>query len=224
MPLATGNSSFGRVVSPLQPPETHVALGIDVVQVSSTSPARLHPFFLSRMVRAAEETHEMRFHAIARQPDPVASVASPRIRQPGRLRRRVSTPIQQAAVAMIPSRPQGPTRPQLVDFDFPDVDALTISTPTKLGSAMEPRKLFSDSPFPSPILVLDGTQDSRSYVAESVAVAIQCSTESRECASQTSPRLGCEGIIQTSPRLSDPVTLFDLRNEMHALLARLCWL
>jgi|LauGreDrversion4_2_1035121.scaffolds.fasta_scaffold14767_6 hypothetical protein len=205
---------------------TSIAPGIvEVILVPSNSPVRIHPFFLSRTFRAVEQaTHEMRFHAMVRQP---CVVASPHHRPEGRLRRRVSTPIQ-TTIPCMPAGPKGPTKINLVDADLPNVEALFISTPPRLGSALIPRILFPDSPVPSPILspilVAAGTPTSPLLVSEPVGVAIQCSTETRESECQTSPRLGCDGNVQTSPRLSEPVTLLDLKKEMQALLAGLCWL
>ena len=132
----------------------------EIVDISSDdSPVpRIHPFFLpGRGVGAEEGTHEMRFHALARQqpvPQPVlipSVPAFPTNRQEGRLRRRVSTPplLQpQAPIVWIPPpapRPHG--RPGITRTPLSDqLLNLVMTTPEH---DLAPTVLFPDSPVPS---------------------------------------------------------------------------
>lgn len=223
---------------------------VEVIQKPPTSPAapKLHPFFFKQPVSAVQETHEMRFHAIARQKrcgntlNPNLNTAFdslpdvlPYTRQEGRLRRhRVSTPIQ-ATVVCMPSRPDRPkcsARPQLFDADLPDVDneqVLTIWTPPRVGSALGPRILFPNSPSVVDKSVAFAEIAIQCSSVAAADVAIQCSSETCDSACQTSPRqtsprLERDSNVQTSPRLSEPVTLLELKKELQALLSGICWL
>ena len=221
-PIAVAPSNHARIVSGM--PGT-----VERIQVPSTSPvaSKIHPFFVKRPIGAVDETHEMRFRAAARHQDPVAVDKAPHVRQEGRLRRKVfSTPLQTSTTVCMPPRLKAPTRHPLSDAELSDVAALTISTPPRIEFALDPRTLFPDLLSSSSSYDVPGTPTFPSIV-KSVTVAsieIQCRPETRESACQTYPQLERDGIVQTSPRLLEPVTLLDLKREMQALLSGICWL
>jgi hypothetical protein len=146
---------------------------------SDDSPPRpkIHPFFIRRQAQLSEETHEMRFHAIARQPAPTAS---PPRRATGRMRLRVSTPVffpQVVHSASAPRRHHGrmrlsPTDCCLSPLQY-ELTTLAISTPPRVGNPhLQPKLLFPDSPLSSPIPVADNSPASR-HVAQICDASVQ---------------------------------------------------
>ena len=87
--LAIVSPFRGTLVAPILS-SVRDAETINISSDNSPPPPKIHPFFIRRQAQLAEETHEMRFHAIARQPAPAAS---PLRRATGRMRLRVSTPV-----------------------------------------------------------------------------------------------------------------------------------
>ena len=199
---------------------------------NSLPPVKIHPFFFPKdFVRAPVQTHEMRFHALARQQavqQPVHVPSVPpfpinRTRQEGRLRRRVSTPppVQPPApILFSPPRLHGRTRRATPLCS--EVVNLNTSTSPRVDRHLDPKKiLFPDSPpVPSILNFAEGCQDSqvsRYYHS----VGINCFLETLDKACQTSPRLGfSDADVQTSPRLQ-PLTLYDLHTELRAFLVGL---
>ena len=167
--LAIVSPFRSTLVAPILSP-VHVVAPINISSDDSPPPPpKIHPFFIRREVQLAEETHEMRFHALARQPD--QPTASPRRRVTGRLRLRVSTPVVSPQVAHTTSAPRRPPcrmrfpTADISPLQYPDLAGLAISTPPRVGFPhFHPRLLFPDSPLSSPILVADNSPASRRVV------------------------------------------------------------
>lgn len=190
---------------------------VAIVDISSDDspplpPVKIHPFFIRREAQPAEETHEMRFHALARQP--TLQIAPPLRLATGRLRLRVSTPVfppQLDHHASAPRRRHPRVRFSTPDctspLQYPDLAGLTISTPPRVGCPhFQPKLLFPDSPLPSPVLVAD--------------VAVQCDPQVADVEVQCDPQL--VAVAQPSP---EPLTLQhfqlemqNLRNELRVLV------
>lgn len=204
------------------------------IYVSSQSPPppKIHPFFIRRAVELQEETHEMRFHALAKKPDlPPASLAR---RATGRLRLRVSTPVfppQVPHTASAPHRPHNrmrvPTPDCLSPLQYPDLAGLTISTPPRPGFPnFPPKLLFPDSPLPSPILVADKSPELHRVEQISEAgvqlvppnVPVHASSQpigpSRDAEVQTVSQPDALALLSTQ---SQPLTLHLLQNELQVL-------
>ena len=190
---------------PRQSPHGNLAadLALSAIDASALSPSR-HPgrpplfpiFFMTDP--APQVSHEVLFNAAA------ASPLRPSGRQNGRLRLRVSTPPQ--SLAEVTSVPRLQHR-RSVTLSSPGLHAsrlasiLAITTPPRVGfSDFLPCQLFPDSPIPSILLV------HQSVGPDVVAFCDACvQTEL-----QTPP--------PSSPRLDQPATLRDVRNELRALL------
>ena len=194
-----------NVSSPLLPRQSPqgnlAAVMASAVDASALSPSR-HPgrpplfpiFFMT--APAPQVSHEVLFNAAA------ASPLRPSGRQNGRLRLRVSTPPQlMAEVTSVPRlQPRrSVSSPGLHASRLASI--LAITTPPRVGfSDFLPCQLFPDSPIPSILLV------HQSVGPDVVAFCDACvQTEL-----QTPP--------PSSPRLDQPATLRDVRNELRALL------
>jgi hypothetical protein len=195
------------VSSPLLPRQSHqgnlATVLASAINASALSPSR-HPgrpplfpiFFMTDP--APQVSHEVLFNAAA------ASPLRPSGRQIGRLRLRVSTPPQ--SLAEVTSVPRLQHR-RSVTLSSPGLHAsrlasiLAITTPPRVGFPdFVPCQLFPDSPIPSILLV------HQSVGPDVVAFCDACvQTEL-----QTPP--------PSSPRLDQPATLRDVRNELRALL------
>lgn len=188
---------------PRQSPQGNLAadLALSAIDASALSPSR-HPgrpplfpiFFMT--APAPQVSHEVLFNAAA------ASPLRPSGRQNGRLRLRVSTPPQlMAEVTSVPRlQPRrSVSSPGLHASRLASI--LAITTPPRVGfSDFLPCQLFPDSPIPSILLV------HQSVGPDVVAFCDACvQTEL-----QTPP--------PSSPRLDQPATLRDVRNELRALL------
>ena len=166
--LAIASPFRSTLVAPIQSPVRDDA-PINISSDDSPPPPKIHPFFIRRQAQLAEETHEMRFHAIARQPAPTAS---PLRRATGRMRLRVSTPVfppQVVHTASAPRRHHGRMRLSPPDCCLSplqyELAALAISTPPRVGNPhLQPKLLFPDSPLSSPIPVADNSPASRRVV------------------------------------------------------------
>lgn len=149
-------------------------------------------------------------------------------RQTGRLRLRVSTPQQLLdAVTSFPRLRHRPRRQVEVQTPCSDctnnvlLAALAITTPPRVGFPdFAPKNLFPDSPIPCNLIVsvdksvgTDATLTVTSNTSVGTDVLVFC-----EAAVQTSPR---SDQLPTSPRLDQPATLRDVRNELRALLVGL---
>ena len=166
--LVTTSPFRSTLVAPIQSSARDDA-PINISSDDSPPPPKIHPFFIRRQAQLAEETHEMRFHAIARQPAPAAS---PLRRATGRMRLRVSTPVfspQVVHTASAPRRHHGrmrlsPTDCCLSPLQY-ELTTLAISTPPRVGNPhLQPKLLFPDSPLSSPIRVADNSPASRRVV------------------------------------------------------------
>ncbi len=201
------------VVSPLSrtlvTPVPSRSRDIAIIQISSDDspplpPLKIHPFFIQREAQPAEETHEMRFHALARQP--TLQTAPPRRLATGRLRLRVSTPVippQLDHPASAPRRRHPHVRLSTPDcmspLQYPDLTGLTISTPPRVGCPhFQPMLLFPDSPLPSRVMFAD--------------VAVQCDPQIADVAVQCDPQLVT--VAQPSP---EPLTLQHFQSELQIL-------
>ena len=199
-------SPFSRtLVTPVSSPSRDIA----IIQISSDDspplpPPKIHPFFIRREAQPAEETHEMRFHALARQP--TLQTALPLRLATGRLRLRVSTPVfppQLDHPASAPRRRQPRVRLSSPDcmspLQYPDLTGLTISTPPRVGCPhFQPMLLFPDSPLPSPVMFAN--------------VAVQCDPQIADVAVQCDPQLVT--VAQPSP---EPLTLQHFQSELQIL-------
>jgi hypothetical protein len=188
---------------PRQSPQGNLAavLALPAIEASALSPSRhpgrppLFPIFFMP-APAPQVSHEVLFNAAA------ASPQRPSGRQNGRLRLRVSTPPQlMAEVTSVPRlQPRrSVSSPGLHASRLASI--LAITTPPRVGfSDFLPCQLFPDSPIPSILLV------HQSVGPDVVAFCDACvQTEL-----QTPP--------PSSPRLDQPATLRDVRNELRALL------
>lgn len=153
--LAIASPFRSTLVAPIQS-LVRVAEIINISSDDSPPPSKIHPFFIRHEMQLAEETHEMRFHAIARLPVPTAS---PPRRATGRLRLRVSTPVlplQVLRTASAPRRQHGRMRlspPICLSPLQNELAGLAISTPPRVGCPhFQPKLLFPDSPLSSPIV------------------------------------------------------------------------
>lgn len=194
----------------------------EVFQNSDALPGpKFFPIFVNH-APAPPMSHEMRFNAAA------ASPLRPPFRQTGRLRLRVSTP--QQLLDAVTSSPRLRHRPRRqVEVQTPCSDctnnvllaALAITTPPRVGFPdFAPKNLFPDSPIPCNLIVsvdksvgTDATLTVTSNTSVGTDVLVFC-----EAAVQTSPR---SDQLPTSPRLDQPATLRDVRNELRALLVGL---
>jgi len=182
---------------PRQSPQGNLAAVLaSAIDASALSPSR-HPG-RPTLFPAPQVSHEVLFKAAA------ASPLRPSGRQTGRLRLRVSTPPQ--LITEVTSLPRLQHR-RSVTLSSPGLHAsrlasnLAITTPPRVGFLnFVPCQLFPDSPFPSIHLV------HQSVGPDVVAFCDACvQTEL-----QTPP--------PSSPRLDQPATLRDVRNELRALL------
>ena len=187
---------------PRQSPHGNLAadLALSAIDASALSPSR-HPgrpplfpiFFMT--APAPQVSHEVLFNAAA------ASPLRPSGRQNGRLRLRVSTPPQ--LMAEVTSVPRLQRRPKVVSSPVSSrlASILEINTPPRVGfPGFVPCQLFPDPPIPSPLLV---------HQSVGTDVLAFC-----DAGVQTD----CETPPPTSPRLDQPATLRDVRNELRALL------
>ena len=143
---------------------------------------------------APQVSHEALFNA-------AASPLRPFGRHTGRLRLRVSTP--QQLLVEVTSVPRLQRRPKVVSSPFSSRLAciLEMNTPPRVGfPGFVPCQLFPDSPIRSPLLV---------HQSVGTDVLAFC-----DAGVQTD----CETPAPTSPRLDQPATLRDVRNELRALL------
>jgi hypothetical protein len=207
--LLAARSPFRRtLLTPIQPFQSPMR-DIAFIQISSDDsplppPLKIHPFFIQREAQLANETHEMRFYALARQP--ALQTAPPLRLATGRLRLRVSTPVfppQVAHTASAPRRQHSRTRLStpycMTPLQYPDLAGLTISTPPRVGCPhFQPRLLFPDSPLPSPVMVAN--------------VAVQCDLQVADIAVQCDPQP--VAVAQPSP---EPLTLQHFQNELQTL-------
>ena len=208
----------------------------EVVNVSSDEsppPSKIHPFFIRRAAQLQEETHEMRFHALARQPDrPLSPTRRATGRATGRLRLRVSTPVLPPQVPRTASAPQRQPYRMMVPspnskspLQYPDLAGLTISTPPRPGFPnFQPKLLFADSPPPSPIVVADNSPESQRLKPSSAAAvqrdspnvpvpaSPQPNDQRRDAEVQTDSQPNA--IAHPSPQ---PLRLQLLRNELQVL-------
>ena len=219
--LAIVSPIRSTLVAPIQSP-VH---GVAPINVSSDDspppPPKIHPFFIRREVQLAEETHEMRFHALARQP--TEPTAFPRRRVAGRLRLRVSTPVvspQVAHTASAPRRP--PCRMRLPTADmsplqYPDLAGLAISTPPRVGFLhFHPRLLFPDSPLPSPIRVADNSPAAR-RVVQSCDAGVQ-TVPPQEVPASISVAVQTDILPDAAAQQSlQPLTLQHFQDELQVL-------
>ena len=187
---------------PRQSPQGNLAavLALPAIDASALSPSRhpgrppLFPIFFVP-APAPQVSHEVLFNAAA------ASPLRPSGRQNGRLRLRVSTPPQ--LMAEVTSVPRLQRRPKVVSSPVSSRLAciLEINTPPRVGfPGFVPCQLFPDPPIPSPLLV---------HQSVGTDVLAFC-----DAGVQTD----CETPPPTSPRLDQPATLRDVRNELRALL------
>ena len=183
-----------------------LGLPVEIINVSSDCsppPQKIHPFFLTHQSPRAhvmQGTHEMLFHALARQPAvlvPAASPPPPPRRPAGRLRLRVSTPVLPPPAVHTASAPRrNHHRPISSPIEYPDIAGLAISTPPRVGSSQfEPRLLFPNSPSPSPVPFAEKSPELR---FKNIAVQTDIALTS----------------AQSSPQ---PLTLQDLRSELQVL-------
>jgi hypothetical protein len=159
--LAIASPFRSTLVAPIQSLVRDAQI-INISSDDSPPPSRIHPFFIRREMQLAEETHEMRFHAVAGHSAPTA--APPR-RATGRLRLRVSTPVfppQVVHTASAPRRQHGRTRLSPLQYELA---GLAITTPPRVGCPhFQPKLLFPDSPLSSPIVLDDNSSASRCLV------------------------------------------------------------
>jgi hypothetical protein len=220
--LAIVSPFRSTLVAPIQSPVNVVA----PINISSDDspppPPKIHPFFIRREVQLSEETHELRFHALARQT--AQTNASPHRRAPGRLRLRVSTPVvppQVAHTASAPRRPpcrmRLPTADSCSPLQYPDLASLAISTPPRVGfPQFQPRLLFPDSPLPSPILVADNSPASR-RVMQSCDAGVQ-TVSPRDFPTHTSVAVQTDPLPgATAPQSPEPLSLQQFQNELQVL-------
>jgi hypothetical protein len=169
--------------------------GVATTLSPSHHPGRQQPFAVFLMPAAAPQvSHEALFNA-------AASPLRPFGRHTGRLRLRVSTP--QQLLAEVTSVPRLQRRPKVVSSPFSSRLAciLEMNTPPRVGfPGFVPCQLFADSPIRSPLLV---------HQSVGTDVLAFC-----DAGVQTD----CETPAPTSPRLDQPATLRDVRNELRALL------
>ena len=188
---------------PRQSPQSNLAavLALSAVNASALSPSRrpgrppLFPIFFMT-APAPQVSHEVLFNAAA------ASPQRPSGRQTGRLRLRVSTPPQlMADVTSVPrlQRSRSVSSPGLHASRLASI--LTITTPPRVGFPdFVPCQLFPDSPIPSTLLV-------HQSVGPDVGAFCDACVQTEL---QTPP--------PSSPRLDQPATLRDVRNELRDLL------
>ena len=213
--------------------QSHVRDIPDIVNVSSDlspPPPQIHPFFLPHQPpreNVQTETHEMRFHALARQPVvPATSSPHPLSRRAaGRLRLRVSTPVlppQAVHNATAPRRQLYRIRLSTPNFtsplQYPDLAGLAISTPPRIGCPhFTPRLLFPDSPLPSPIQLAGGSPAPQ-RVLQSCDAGVQTVphhdvlTHTCEAAVQCDPQPGIDVLL-----LHQPLTLQHFQSELQIL-------
>ena len=193
---------------------------MDVSDGSPSAPVKMHPFFLTFPGRRPGlGVNEQQFHAVARQPVADVPVASPSrfVRQPNRMRLRVSTPTFSSAPALLPMRPRQ-TRPQ-VSAPF------STSSPSVCNVA---KNLFPD--LLPPTLVDVSTQSPSHSLWFGVVTAdatTQTSPRSRDVSAHSPSQSLLPGVVtdartQTSPRSRDcspeteRLTLRQLREELQA--------
>jgi hypothetical protein len=221
--LAKVSPFRSTLVAPIQSP-VHVVVPINISSDESPPPPpKIHPFFIRREVQLAEETHEMRFHALVRQP--AQTNALPHRRANGRLRLRVSTPVvppQVAHTASAPRRP--PCRMRLPTADccisplqYPDLAGLAISTPPRVGCPhFQPRLLFPDSPLSPVILVADNSPASH-HVVQNCDVCVQ-TVPPHEVPSRISVAVQTDILRDAAAHQSlQPLTLQHFQNELQVL-------
>ena len=169
--------------------------GVATTLSPSHHPGRQQPFAVFLLPAAAPQvSHEALFNA-------AASPLRPFGRHTGRLRLRVSTP--QQLLVEVTSVPRLQRRPKVVSSPFSSRLAciLEMNTPPRVGfPGFVPCQLFPDSPIRSPLLV---------HQSVGTDVLAFC-----DAGVQTD----CETPAPTSPRLDQPATLRDVRNELRALL------
>lgn len=189
---------------PRQSPQGNLAAVLaSAIDASALSPSRLpcrpplFPIFFMT-APAPQVSHEVLFNAAA------ASPLRPSGRRIGRLRLRVSTPPQ--LMAEVTSVPRLQHR-RNVTLSSPSQHAshlasiLAITTPPRVGFPdFVPCQLFPDSPIPSILLV-------HQSVGPDVGAFCDACVQTEP---QTPP--------PSSPRLDQPATLRDVRNELRALL------
>ena len=193
---------------------------IDVSDGSPPAPVKMHPFFITFPGRRPGlGVNELQFHAVARQPVADVPVASPSrfVRQPNRMRRRVSTPTFRPAPALLPMRPRQ-TRPQ-VSAHF------STSSPSVCNVA---KNLFPDL-LPPTLVDVDTQSPSHSLCFGVVTgdATTQTSPRSRDVSAHSPSQSLLPGAVadartQTSPRSRDcspeteRLTLRQLREELQA--------
>jgi hypothetical protein len=206
--LKFGVVSLGKLPSPRVHPltaspfcSTFVASKpiVETINISSDdSPPRpkIHPFFIRRAAQLAEETHEMRFHALAKQPAPALPTLSPPRRATGRLKLRLLTPVFPPQIMHTASTPRR-KKSSTPDCLSPQLAGLAISTLPRVGCPhFQPRLLFPDSP-PSSVFPVESHQP----------ISQRC-----DAAVQTDPQFDA-----FAPECSQPLTLQHFQNELQVL-------
>ena len=218
--LVTTSPFRSTLVAPIQSSARDDA-PINISSDDSPPPPKIHPFFIRRQAQLAEETHEMRFHAIARQPAPAAS---PLRRATGRMRLRVSTPVfspQVVHTASAPRRHHGrmklsPTDCCLSPLQY-ELTTLAISTPPRVGNPhLQPKLLFPDSPLSSPIPVADNSPASR-RVAQICDASVQ-TVPPQEVPASISVAVQTDILPDAAAQQSlQPLTLQHFQDELQVL-------
>jgi len=209
--------------STLVAPNQSLVRGAEIINISSDDsppPSRIHPFFIRREMQLAEETHEMRFHAIARHPAPTAP---PPRRPTGRLRLRVSTPVlppQVVHTASAPRRQHGRMRlspPICLSPLQYELAGLAISTPPRVGCPhFQPKLLFPDSPLSSPI-VLDNNSPASRRVLQECDACVQ-TVPLHDVPTHTSVAVQTDALSDAAAQPSlQPLTLQHFQNELQVL-------
>jgi hypothetical protein len=218
--LVTTSPFRSTLVAPIQSSARDDA-PINISSDDSPPPPKIHPFFIRRQAQLAEETHEMRFHAIARQPAPAAS---PLRRATGRMRLRVSTPVfspQVVHTASAPRRHHGrmrlsPTDCCLSPLQY-ELTTLAISTPPRVGNPhLQPKLLFPDSPLSSPTPVADNSTASR-RVAQICDASVQ-TVPPQEVPASISVAVQTDILPDAAAQQSlQPLTLQHFQDELQVL-------
>lgn len=215
--LAIASPFRSTLVAPIQ----SLVRDAEIINISSDDspppPSKIHPFFIRRQIQLAEETHEMRFHAIARHPAPSAS---PPRRPTGRLRLRVSTPVfppQVVHTASAPRRQHSRMRlssPICLSPLQYELAGLAISTPPRVGCPhFQPKLLFPDSPLSSPIVLAEKFPASRRVVQECDACV---QTAPHDVPAYTSVAVQTDALSDAAAQLQ-PLTLQHFQDELQVL-------
>lgn len=211
--LAMASPLCSAVDAPIQSPVRSPVRDVAVICISSDdSPLfqRIHPFFIRREPQgqlAAAETHELGFHALAREPAPPGS--SPHRRVPGRLKLRVSRP-----VLPTPFADNSPTSTRVVQsFDAigPSNHVPELICPQLIGENFDSADLVADNSRTSPRVVqsfdaISSPQDVPAYTCPHL-IGDRC-----DSSAQTDPQPDI--VVLPSPQA---LTLQHFQNEMQVL-------